>query len=402
MGVGKRGIWLFLGVGMVAVVMVQGCPGSSSNNRSDGRTLRIMDDSGRATSAVSSYDSVMVSLNGVEPRTHYDFVVTPAGLAAPVVGQARLTSDGAGNVRPNIILFDVGHDQGNVPVGSYDIHVVGPGLDETGTVDVELPSEAYVYTCDSAGEVKNTFDYGDPLYVSGGNFAANAEVHLTPFLDRPEWFDGDDVTANSDPTRPGGTQGRESTIANTDANGDLPVTQLASFFYFGVPGDGFDIVADLAPFDVFNIGSDAVDGNAVVGGTYQIPDVGTDIDSELACDSDGTYQDVFTTNDDVYAFINPPLQYVIEHGWVDKYVVNHSNEWQDGDALQDVSGGNEMDGVQSGCTNEQIVLVFPGPLPPGDYDIIIDINRDGVYTQGVDIVDGGSAESLGKVGFTVN
>ena len=66
-----------------------------------------------------------------------------------------------------------------------------------------------------------------------------------------------------------------------------------------------------------------------------------------------------------------------------------------------MSGGNETDGVQTGCTNEYVVMVYPGPLVPGEYDVIIDLDRDGKYTQGTDIIDGGTAESFGKVGFTV-
>lgn len=398
MGNARWAGWLCLGLGLAALILVQGCPADSSGGGQSQSKLKLSDSRGRPGAAVASFDSLMVRLDGVEPRSHYSFEVTPVGAAAPIVGQARLSTDQQGNLPPAILLFDVG--QGAVQVGSYDVRVTGPGLDVTTTIEIEAPREPYVFTCDASGTVKNSFDYGDPLYTSGGNFPPNAEVHLSPFADRPEWLDGDDVTANYDPG--GGTQGRGSTIAFTDANGDLPITQLVNFVWFGIEGDGFDIVADLTPFDVFNLGSDAVDGHAVVGATYQIPDVGTDIDSELACDKDGNYLDTYGQGDDVWVFINPPLQYVIQHGWVEKYVCNHQDEWQDGDPLQDVSGGDEMDGVQSGCTNEQIVIIWPGPLPPGDYDIIIDINRDGTYTQGVDIVDGGSAESMGKIGFTVN
>lgn len=387
---------LFLGLGLAALILAQGCPADKDDHPGVSR-LKITDNSGRATAAVGVYDSLMVSLSGVEPRTHYNFVVTPAGASAPIVGQARLSTDQQGNLPPAILLYDVG--QGSVPAGSYDIEVTGPDIDVTTTIDVEPRSEPYLYTCDDQGVVKNTFDYGDPLYVQGANFLPNAEVHLIPLADRSEYRNGDDISSLNDPT---GGQGRYATNATTDANGLLPLTQLINFVWFGMAGDGFDIVADLDPFDVYNTGQDAADGHSVVGATYQVPDVGTDIDSQLACDSDGTYLDTFGTQDDVYVFINPPLQYVIQHGWVEKYVCNHQDEWLDGDPLQDVSGGDEMDGVQSGCTNEQIVIIFPGPLPPGDYDVIIDINKDGSYTQGVDIVDGGSAESVGQIGFTVN
>ena len=405
----RRTGWIGLGIVAAALVVTQACPRSSSDdkkkNKNPGVSVTITNDAGDVMTSIPAFGSMMVSVDGVQPRTHYEFRITPVGQPMVVVGQARLSSDQLGNVPPAILLFDVGvpgtiPGPGIAPVGTYELEVTGPGVDDTSTFTVEPSPAPYVYTCDAAGNVKNTFDYGDPLYAAGGNFAPNAEVHLLPVEDRDSYDELD--TLPDDNTNPGGTQGRYMTVATTDANGDLPVTQLTGFSWYGIEGDGFDIVADLAPFGEYNDGSDAADGSGVTGATYQIPDVGSDVDSELACDADGVYQDTFARNADVHIRINPPLKYIIPHRWVDKYVVVHKDEWQDGDPLVDVSGGDEMDGVQSGCTNEPIVIVFPGPIPPGQYDVIIDIDQDGVYDQGLDIVDGGSAESLTKVGFTVN
>ena len=392
MGVKMCAMWVALGLGVVALVLAQGCPAE----RSLGGGLKLANSAGQATTTLGTYDSLLVGLEGeLEPRSHYTFKVTPTGEEAPIVGQARLTTDGDGRLKDAFLLFDVG--QGDVPPGTYDVETTGPGLNVIEPIVIEPQTEPYVYTCDANGEMKNSFAYTEIAYVAGGNFPQDETLYLWLLHDSSEYCDGDSFHGNQRP--PGASS---PTIAVTDANGNLPITQ---FMTFGVAldlGTGLDIIADFAPFEVFDKATDAVDGHGVVGLTYQGDDVGSDVDSELACKWGGIYAESFAPDEDVYLKINPPLRYTLPVRMVDKYVCDHKDEWQDGDALVDVSGGNETDGVQSGCTNEYTVLVFPAPLPSGDYDVILDINQDGLYTRGLDIVDGGSAESFGKVGFTVN
>lgn len=353
---------------------------------------------GEATVTVQNYDALLVGLEGGEVQSHYDFLVIPVDDPASILGQARLFSDSQGDIAPALMLIDV--DPAQVPEGTYEVAVNGPGVTEVVIIDVEFPSEPYLYTCDPAGAVKNSYLVGEPIYVRGGNFLPNMEVHLAGIADRSLYSDGDilDPPFGTDPN--GGSRTGGVVVANTDANGDLLVTQIPAFLWFDTEGTGFDVIADFEPYGEFNADRDAADGHAVVGATYQIDNVGTDVDAELACDQNGVYRETFGVNDDIYIWINPPLQYVTPQKWVDKYIVNHQDEWVNGDLLQDVSGGSEMDGVQAGCTNEYIVMVT-GPMAPGDYDAIIDVDQDGKYTQGLDIVDGGSAESFGKVGFKV-
>ena len=176
MGAGRWTVRPGLFLGAAALIVALGCPGGGHGNRQ--AKLNLTNDAGEPITSVSAYDSLMVSLSQAEPRTHYEFRVTPAGSASPIVGQARLSTDQKGDLPPALLLFDVG--QGNVPIGSYDVAVSGPGVNETVTIDVDAPKVPYVFTCDSTGAVKNTFDYGDPLYAAGGNFPPNTEVHLTP------------------------------------------------------------------------------------------------------------------------------------------------------------------------------------------------------------------------------
>ena len=70
---------LGLGLGAAILLLAQGCPGDRGSRSGPGPKLEITNDAGRPTTRVAAFDSVMVSLKGVSPRTHYDFVVTPAG-----------------------------------------------------------------------------------------------------------------------------------------------------------------------------------------------------------------------------------------------------------------------------------------------------------------------------------
>ena len=103
-----------VGLGATVLVAILGCPSDSSDERQPppppGGTdkLEITNDAGVAITRLDSFDSLMVSLTGVKPREHYDFVVTPAGQTSPIVGQARLSSDQQGNLPPAILLYDVG------------------------------------------------------------------------------------------------------------------------------------------------------------------------------------------------------------------------------------------------------------------------------------------------------
>ena len=68
------------------------------------------------------------------------------------------------------------------------------------------------------------------------------------------------------------------------------------------------------------------------------------------------------------------------------YVVADQTTWTDGDPLTDVSGDGYEELTLS-TDGTQIVKLWDPPLTVGDYDIIEDINRNGVYDEGIDAVD---------------
>ena len=68
------------------------------------------------------------------------------------------------------------------------------------------------------------------------------------------------------------------------------------------------------------------------------------------------------------------------------YVVADQTTWTDGDPLTDVSGDGYEELTLS-TDGTQVVKLWDPPLTLGDYDIVEDKNRNGVYDEGIDVVD---------------
>ena len=70
--------------------------------------------------------------------------------------------------------------------------------------------------------------------------------------------------------------------------------------------------------------------------------------------------------------------------------VVRDQDWDDGDPIpQDISGTVETASVVNGDVRQ--VLIWHAPLVPGEYDIVIDANRNRVYDASTDGLDRGSS-----------
>ncbi len=74
--------------------------------------------------------------------------------------------------------------------------------------------------------------------------------------------------------------------------------------------------------------------------------------------------------------------------YVLKYILYHTELWADGTPLEDITGGAELDAIQIGCINEGLVLAWIIDQI-GEYDVLLDVNGNGIYDEGIDILDGG-------------
>lgn len=97
-------------------------------------------------------------------------------------------------------------------------------------------------------------------------------------------------------------------------------------------------------------------------------------------DDAGNEKNTFDTSDTLYATVPGTGQ------TVRLYVVADQSNWTNGDTLTDVSGDGYEELTLS--TNDtEVVKLWDPPLTLGDYDIVEDINRNGVYDEGTDTVD---------------
>lgn len=140
----------------------------------------------------------------------------------------------------------------------------------------------------------------------------------------------------------------------------------------------------------------------------------------LAYDSksgNGTWKNVYTVNDKIFTYVNPPVQSGAKHAFVTKVVVNHqswNSFWNNPDVIEaggrggngrikisdltvkDANGEKQLPGgtTQHSCTNSPpVAIINPEALPLDanggtmKFDIVFDYDNDGYYDIGVDFLD---------------
>jgi hypothetical protein len=115
--------------------------------------------------------------------------------------------------------------------------------------------------------------------------------------------------------------------------------------------------------------------------------------SIISCNSTGSEINTFYTNETVYAASSINISTTSTPVYI--YIVSDNNTWANGTALTDVSGGDETATTNSSGYLE-IKRIWSPTLTIGKYDIVVDVNGDGIYNSSIDYVD-----SLTATGFEV-
>lgn len=112
-----------------------------------------------------------------------------------------------------------------------------------------------------------------------------------------------------------------------------------------------------------------------------------------AANATGLAKDSFYNNETVYA---AALENITnESRTVRLYVTADSNSWTNGTALADVSGGYDT-ATTNASGHLATAAVWTKP-PAGSYDLVADVDADGIYNTAVDLIDGLSAAGFAVV-----
>lgn len=107
-----------------------------------------------------------------------------------------------------------------------------------------------------------------------------------------------------------------------------------------------------------------------------------------SCDSTGITKDTFAITDDVYLIgygFSPSTTY-------DLYIVRDVATWTDGTPIPMRVFGTATNVTSNAFGNVTVSLVWEKLLVLGKYDILVDVNGNGVYDEGVDVLDDNDVE----------
>lgn len=394
-------LWMFLGAALFIVAAIPlGCGGGggpSPPTQPTQPTLTVFDASGRAVTEISeeSLPTVLVQITGLPANKPFELMLYRDG--QPLYRDAQgnpqpivATSNEKGEIPSVVLFYDLGVDpQSGFPApasGSYLLRVFGSGVDMLIPFTVrsrrqQIPERSpRIWVVRSNGAIAGgSIPEGEPVYAAGINFPPNRRVRLYVVEDKSGWNSGAFPTNLVDVT------GVIEEVM-TDSQGEITRTLVWGSAQPNLKKRDFDLVANVSDengnFDnQYTPGTDAIDADLTTGFTVQGPPQPI-IRVNLASDKQGNYRDLFTPDETVTIWVNPPNRPLIPFMMVKKYICPHKETWNYGDPLVDVTGRPEWDLVRYACLNQYLYTVWAPPLVPGIYDPVIDVNQNGIYDEG--------------------
>lgn len=360
-----------------------------------------------------TYETIMLTIDGLIPleQTHIE-IVKGCDECQETIKRSVVVTDKNGAITNLPVWYHVGVDQDGNRVdqsGNYGLYITQPPKHDPWTIlmvcfDVvnDISPEPQVHAFDGAGTFKGqTALVGEDVYLQGFNVTADS-VRLYVIPKQIDYADGDpfvDVSGGFEWIAP--------------ASGTIPETLV-----WGAAGTvgSYDCIVDLRPFGEYNVG-DVVSDMNFTGLAVQNPPGAEHIIADIACDESGVHKDVFDDLEPLFATVDPPtrsadlLTWMSELAhWLPVFVMPHREIWQQDEQLVTIRtvGTHQMPSyIQVNPMSGSVGLfrlrgeckplyLQPMRLWPGDYDIIVDVNRNFLYDPGIDILDGGS-----QVGFSI-
>ena len=383
--------WLLLLMALGALSFALGCggddpagPGGGGDDPDPEGTTALVGDDGGEQTTFTSYEQVSLSLADLTPNTVYTIQVDDNRKA--VIGTYELTTDENGEMDASSVLYDPAP-------GTYTVSVLGTSI--SFDITVQAPTSVYYMPCDASGNHVNNVAEGAPVYLTAANGTAGESVHVFVAPNRYDWAYGMYLYDYTELVE-------ELTF---DGDGEIAPTTIWDSSEIVDMTAAYDVIIDVNGNNVYDEG-DYLDGQLGVGFVVQeVQPIKASIDGHiverLSADIHYVYRDVFDVNENVYVYVNPvaAMNNLGGDRSVKWCIVPHKASWADQDTLNAVTTPLG-DTVQEGCTNAGRRLVWPAPLTAGQYDIVIDVDKDGLYDKGTDFLDGYSG-SGNWVGFTV-
>jgi hypothetical protein len=175
-----------------------------------------------------------------------------------------------------------------------------------------------------------------------------------------------------------------------NAYGDDPSTEAK---------DGAD-VNETVYFKIWDASLDRIsyavaDGNTQweIGGSKTVNLSAT---SGISADASGNRKDAFELTENIYGKAILALKATTQY---DLYVVYDRSPWSDGDSIPSRLAESESSFTTDASGNMEAGTILYSTPAPGNYDIVIDVNANGIYNDNVDYLD--DSPAVGAIVFAL-
>lgn len=344
------------------------------------------------TSPIDRYDPIAMSVTGLTPNARHTIVITdpdtpPVEITPP--GGLIAISDSDGAINKTTIVQNM---TAGALLGDYTVTVTEVGAATAAqTLTYTLDDLSRVQCVDSGGTPKASLlnDGVDKIFAkvdkNNGSLADGTyDVYVLSDLQKP--------LANGGPI-----SGTPASITITGGTGTIDLGDSSNYSI-----GGYDVVIDINGNAVFNQGTDLISRHNRLLPCFSVQNASGTAVQQIASDKNGNKREIFDPNAniaeirDLQAFLTPSERSANSTpGTVDTYLVDHQNTWTTGDTLTDVSSSAfKRSPVQNDSNSEAPWILVPytflASLGGGAntcFDVVVDTDKDGVFTAGTDFVD---------------
>jgi len=407
----KRSIQAVLLLALFAILLVAGCeqvsdPLTVSQFQVNRNVSLFSSGTGMLDRRVFySFETIFFTFENLYPSEQTDIQLIRKS-DGKMLKRLLVFSDPDGVIRNLPIWYYITHDgpdELKAEDGEYCVHLLQPGITNPWVIFTicfeirdQLPPTPQLRVVDQFGDfLSGSVFAGGDVWVEGSKMGRSKNFKLLIVPDRDDYVIGDafsDVTGFVE-------------LEKSDKYGDFPPVKIWS----GAGHGAYDIIADYEPYGVYNA-ADVILDPMIAGLVVQNRRTGGDLIQDIACDQFGTYKDTFDSLETVYAHLSSNWKPGLVSEFVTIYITPHKAIWKQGDPLVALStvGTFEMpvSCLWNAYAGSMPVIKLHGlPLPtdpaprkmwPGEYDVVIDVDRNYFYDPGIDILDGGT-----RPGFVV-